>query len=115
MKISFYIVNAFRFIAEVMTFIILVVYGLKITFPYNLFFGILLPIIFLFVWGIFIAPKAKIKLSLLPKFLIEIIIFATAYLIYRQFSITNFPVLFFIYAITTSICSKITDNFLGIK
>lgn len=115
MKISFYIINSFRFISEILTFIILIVYGLKFSFPYNLILGIILPVTLLFVWGLFVAPKSPNRLSILPQSVLEIIIFATAYLIFKRFSSTSLPILFLIYAIITSAISKINDKILGIK
>lgn len=112
MKIAFYVINTFRFIAEVMTLIILITYGLRFPFPLNGLIGILLPILLLVVWGLFVAPKAKVQLNLLLKCFIELAIFTTTYLVFQHFSHTHLPVLFLGYAILTSVCSKITDKLL---
>lgn len=58
MTIAFYIVNALRFIAEVMTLIIL---SLTAAFciPVKCILGLLLPACLLVIWGLFVSPKAK--------------------------------------------------------
>ena len=112
MTIAFYIVNALRFIAEVMTLIIFITYGLRFAFPLNVFIGLLLPACLLVIWGLFVSPKARVVLSLLLKCFIEIVIFTAAYLIFHQFSHTQLPILYLCYAIITSICSKIVDRLL---
>lgn len=112
MKTAFYIVNALRFIAEVMTLIILITYGLRFAFPLNVLIGLLLPACLLVIWGLFVSPKAKVVLSMLLKCFIEIVIFTAAYLIFHHFSHTQLPILYLCYAIITSICSKIIDRLL---
>lgn len=110
MKTAFYIVNALRFIAEVMTLIIFITYGLRCAFPSNLLIGLLMPACCLVIWGMFVAPKAKISLNLLLKFLIEIAIFTSAYLVLQQFSHSQLPIIYLSYAIMTSIASKLVDK-----
>ncbi len=110
LKKTFYTVNAFRFLAEIFTFFIFIIYGLKFAFPLNILLGIILPLLTLVIWGTFVAPNARIKLSLFLKFLIEFSIFLIAFLMFNHFSRSSLPMLFLLYALATSILSKITDK-----
>ncbi|QDK71533.1 YrdB family protein [Lactococcus protaetiae] len=110
MKNLFYIINAIRFLCEMVSLVIFVWFGLKFNFPLNLLTGIFVPIVVLGVWGTFVAPKAKIKLGLVVKLLIGGAIFGIAFLYFYYFSAGVLPIVYIIIVLTVSILSKISDR-----
>lgn len=77
-----------RFLTEMATAILIVTIGLtKYSLPLNILIGIILPTIFILLWGLFVAPHSQRQGSISRVF-IELIVFGTCtYLIVSKLSI----------------------------
>ncbi|ATY88702.1 YrdB family protein [Lactococcus lactis] len=115
MKIISNFIYLLRFLAEVLTLSLLIIYGLKYQFPFNLLFGIFLPAICVLIWGLLIAPKSKIKISVPLKFMIETFIFVIVFLIFKHAYSGMLPILYLTLALFTSLLSKIVDFYISAR
>jgi hypothetical protein len=89
---------------------IFVWFGLSFSFPLNVLASFLVPLVVLVLWGTFVAPKAKIKIGLTAKFLLEVLIFAGAFFYFAHFVVGVLPVIFIVVVLIVSILSKISDK-----
>ena len=78
-----------RFLIEIITAILIITIGLtKYSLPLNILIGIILPIIFFLLWGLFVAPHSSRQGSTILQIFIELIVFSTCtYLIVAKLSI----------------------------
>ncbi|OWF32863.1 YrdB family protein [Companilactobacillus kimchii] len=78
-----------RFLTEMATAILIVTIGLtKYSLPLNILIGIILPTIFILLWGLFVAPHSPRQGSTISRVFIELIVFGTCtYLIVSKLSI----------------------------
>ncbi|WP_423202021.1 YrdB family protein [Lactococcus lactis] len=115
MKVISNIIYSLRFLAELLTIVIFIIYGFKYQFPFNLLFGFILPTIFIIIWSLLIAPKAKIIVPVPLKFTIETFIFFTVFFIFKHDYSGMLPILYLMFAIVMSLLAKIVDYSRKIK
>lgn len=79
-----------RFLIEIITAILIITIGLtKYSLPLNILIGIILPIIFSLLWGLFVAPHSSRRGSTILQVFIELVVFGTCtYLLVSKLSTT---------------------------
>lgn len=99
-----------RFLIEMFTLILIIIVGLtKYSVPINFLVGIVLPVVFILIWTLFMAPHSMNRVSLPYRILIEILIFGSCYYLICLNLASKWGTIYIIAVMANAILSHIGD------
>lgn len=106
--------SGLRFLLEIASVVLLIVSGFsKNKFPLNIFIGVILPVLFVGLWSVFVAPASPYRSSLMVRLCIEMVIyFSTATVLWYNYSFKA-GVFYLVFSLLNSTLNQVGDKLYG--